>query len=248
VSRDSRRVELAPAYILHHRPFRDTSRILDVLSREHGRMTLFARGVRAPRSLTASLLRPFVPLLVSWSGRGEAAQLTRVEAALDIASAALPAATLMSCFYLNELLMKLTTRHDPNAHIYDIYDATLVALRGGAPLQICLRLFERDLLEATGFGLELGCDARSGAAVRAEAYYHFRPALGLVEASGADGSALRGSSVLALASGVLGSAEAIDDARRLLRVALDEALEGRELTTRTVARAVLRGPRDAGRQ
>ena len=244
MSRDSRRVELAPAYILHHRPFRDTSRILEVISRDHGRMTLFARGVRAPRSVTASLLRPFVPLLMSWSGRGEAAQLTRVEAALDIASAALPAATLMSCFYLNELLLKLTTRHDPNAQLYDIYDSTLVALRAGALLDIRLRLFERDLLEASGFGLELGCDARSGEPVKAGAYYHFRPALGLIEASATDTAALRGSSMLALAAGTLTHTTELEDARRLLRVALDEALEGRELTTRAVARAVLRGGRD----
>lgn len=235
---------MTPAYILHHRPFRDSSRILDVISREHGRMTLFARGVSGPKSTTASLLRPFVPLLLSWSGRGDAAQLTRVEAALDIASAALPAATLMSCFYLNELLLKLTTRHDPNARLYDVYDATLIALRAGEPLETRLRLFERDLLEATGFGLELSCDARSGEAVRADCYYHFRPALGLVEAGGPEGSALSGAAVLALARGSLSGAAELEQARRLLRIALDEALEGRELTTRAVARAVLRPPRN----
>lgn len=240
----ARRVELAPAYILHHRPFRDSSRILDVISRDHGRMTLFARGVSGPKSTIASLLRPFVPLLLSWSGRGDAAQLTRVEAALDIASASLPAATLMSCFYLNELLLKLTTRLDPNAGLYDLYDATLVALRAGAPLEPQLRLFERDLLEASGFGLELASEARSGTPVRAGSYYHFRPALGLVEAGGPEGSALAGASVLALASGQFSCQDELDDARRLLRIALDEALEGRELTTRAVARAVLRGTRD----
>ncbi len=83
MSRAGRRVELTPAYVLHHRPWRDTSRILDVWSREHGRLSLFARGVRGGKSQLASLLQPFQPLLASWSGRGDAAQLTRVEAAAD---------------------------------------------------------------------------------------------------------------------------------------------------------------------
>lgn len=247
MTRESRRVELAQGYVLHHRPFRDTSRILEVLTREHGRMTLFARGVSAPRSATAAFLRPFVPLLLSWSGRGEAAQLTRVEATLDVAAATLPAAALMSCFYLNELLLKLTTRHDPNATLFDLYDNTLVQLRAGAALQQQLRLFERDLLQVSGFGLDLACDARSGECVSAEAYYHFRPALGLVRANGPQESTLCGSSVQALAAGTLPDAASLDDARRLLRVALDEALEGRELATRAVARAVLKGGRDARR-
>ena len=241
MSRETRRVELASAYILHHRPFRDTSRILEVLSRDHGRMTLFARGVRGARSMSASLLQPFVPLLLSWSGRGEAAQLTRVEAAVDLAAAKLPTAALMSCFYLNELLLRLTTRHDPNSRIYDIYAATLAALRTGQPLEPSLRLFERDLLEAAGFGLQLQCEAHGGRAVRAEAFYRFRPALGLIEAGEADAGAIRGASVLALAAGDLHSGEQLDEARRLLRIAIDEALEGRELATRAVARAVLRG-------
>ena len=73
MSRNVRRITLAPAYILHHRPYRDTSRILDVITRDHGRLTLFARGVRGPKAKLASVLQPFQLLLLSWSGRGEAA-------------------------------------------------------------------------------------------------------------------------------------------------------------------------------
>ncbi|TLY55414.1 MAG: DNA repair protein RecO, partial [Gammaproteobacteria bacterium] len=66
------RIDLASGYLLHHRPWRDTSRILEVLTREHGRFTLFARGVRGPGAKLAPVLQPFQPLLLSWSGRGEA--------------------------------------------------------------------------------------------------------------------------------------------------------------------------------
>ena len=79
----TRRVELTPGYVLHHRPWRDSSRILEVLSREHGRLTLFARGVRGAAARLAPVLQPFQPLLLSWSGRGEAPNLTTAERAQE---------------------------------------------------------------------------------------------------------------------------------------------------------------------
>src|ERR1700758_4663881 len=111
MTRNVRRITLAPAYILHHRPYRDTSRILDVITRDHGRLTLFARGVRGPKAKLASILQPFQLLLLSWSGRGEAPQLTGAER--GDAGVPVPTGCIMAAFYLNELLMKLTTRHDP---------------------------------------------------------------------------------------------------------------------------------------
>src|SRR5579863_6230168 len=98
-----RRVLLAPGYILHHWPYRDTSRILEVLTRDHGRLTLFARAVRGPKARLAAVLQPFRLLLLSWSGRGDSAQLTAAECAA--AEPPLPSACLMPSFYLNELLL-----------------------------------------------------------------------------------------------------------------------------------------------
>ena len=129
MTRNLRRIQLAPAYILHHRPYRDTSRIFEVVSRDHGRLSLFARGVRGPKAKLASILQPFQMLLLSWTGRGEAAQLTGAESGQ--AAPAVPAASLMAAFYLNELLMKLTTRHDPLPVLFDTYHETLDSLRNG---------------------------------------------------------------------------------------------------------------------
>src|SRR5579884_4247378 len=103
MTRSARRIQLTPGYILHHRPYRDTSRILEVLTREHGRLSLFARGVRGPKAKLASVLQPFQLLLLSWNGRGDAAQLTGAESAR--AGPTLPPSCLMAAFYLNELLM-----------------------------------------------------------------------------------------------------------------------------------------------
>ena len=101
MSPSERRVALTPGYVLHHRPWRDTSRILEVLTREHGRLTLFARGVRGAKAKLAAELQPFQLLLLSWSGRGEAPQLTGAERAA--AAAALPQACLLAAFYLKRV-------------------------------------------------------------------------------------------------------------------------------------------------
>jgi DNA repair protein RecO (recombination protein O) len=231
MTRNVRRITLAPAYILHHRPYRDTSRILDVITRDHGRLTLFARGVRGPKAKLASVLQPFQLLLLSWSGRGEAAQLTGAE--LADAHRPLPAASLMGSFYLNELLMKLTTRHDPQPSLFDDYHGTVAALREGLRLEPALRVFEKRLLEALGYGLDLqGVDA--------DEYYHFRPAQGLFPTVAEAAGAVAGQSLISLAHEKLQSARELEDARRVLQAALAECLEGRVLNTRAVAKAVVR--------
>jgi DNA repair protein RecO (recombination protein O) len=239
MTRSARRIELALGYLLHHRPWRDTSRILDVLTREHGRLTLFARGVRGPQAKLAPVLQPFQPLFFSFSGRGEAATLTGAERAEGCA--ALPPAALLSGFYLNELLLKLTTRHDPQPQLFDHYHRTLNALRAGAELAPALRLFERDLLEVLGYGLDLAAEAHGGAPIEPEARYEFRPDAGLVAVAAGTQGALPGRSILALAAGELGVPGALEDARRLLTCALGACLEGRTLATREVARAMVRG-------
>jgi len=239
VSRNARRVALTPGYLLHHRPWRDTSRILEVLTREHGRLTLFARGVRGPRAKLAAVLQPFQLLLLSWSGRGEAAQLTGAERAG--AAAALPQECLLAGFYLNELLLKLTTRHDALPELFDHYHDTLERLRGGAALACTLRVFEKRLLEVLGYGLDLATEARTGLPLEPDAYYDFHPGVGLLPARAGAARALCGHSLLSLAHEILQSERELEDARRLLQAALGACLEGRPLATRAVARAMKRG-------
>jgi DNA repair protein RecO (recombination protein O) len=238
VSRSARRVALTPGYLLHHHPWRDTSRILEVFTHEHGRLTLFARGVRGPNAKLAPVLQSFQLLLLSFSGRGEAAQLTGAERAAP--AVALPQACLLAGFYLNELLLKLTTRHDPLPELFEHYHGTLEQLRGGAPLEPCLRVFEKRLLEVLGYGLDLATEARSGLPLEPAAYYDFQPGVGFVPAPGS-ARALCGHSLLCLARESLHGERELEDARRILQAALGACLEGRPLATRQVARAMKRG-------
>ena len=238
--------------MLHHRPWRDSSRILEVLARDHGRITLFARGVRGPKSRSASKSQPFRPLLLSWSGSGDAAGLTQVERSPDAApepAGVLPGAALLPGWYLNELLLALTVRNDPQPAVYDLYHATLASLAAGSSPAASLRRFERGLLEQLGYGIDFATDARSGQPVRKGAYYHFHASLGFVEVA-ADGqaNAVPGASLLAIDAGDLAAERVLDDARSIMRAAIDHVLEGRELRTRAVAQSIARsaGQRSRG--
>ena len=224
------RVSLEHAFILHHREYRDTSRILDVFTARHGRLTLFARGARGPKSKLASLLMPFRPLFLSWTERGDAAQLSGAEPDGE----ALPLAHkhLMPAFYLNELIISLTTRHDPQAQLFDDYARALRRLCVEPQPEPALRVFEKRLLECIGYGLELE--------VAPELHYQFQPSQGLYQVREDVPGAYAGRTLLALREESLDDAQALDVARRLLRQALDHCLEGRELRTRDVARSMAR--------
>ena len=248
MSRSSQRVQLTRAYVLHQRPFRDSSLIVEIFAREYGRMTLFARAARGPRSRFAAL-QPFQALLLSWSGRGEAPQLTAAESADAPGAAAaqpqLPPAQLLSAFYLNELLLTLTTRHDPHPELFDHYGLTLARLCQGSPAATSLRRFEARLLDFIGYGLNLVTEADTGRPVRAEAHYHFRPGVhGVVLAQADAAGAIAGHVLQGLVAQTELTGEAdLRQARALMRAAIDHCLEGRELRTRLVARSLVNYPR-----
>jgi len=241
MSPHARRAQLAPGYILHHYPYRDTSRILEVLTRDAGRISIFARGVRGPKAKLASELQPFRLLLLSWSGKGEAPMLSGAESAPG--QRVIPPACLMSAFYLNELLLKLTHRHDPVPGVFDTYHTALEALKAGAGLEATLRVFEKRLLDLLGYGVELDIDARTGASIEPDAYYYFRPGYGVFPATDDAAGVLRGASLLSLAREEISAPRELEDAKRLLLAAVAHCLEGRELKTREVARSVARESR-----
>ncbi len=238
------RAQLTCGFLLHQRPFRDSSLILELFVRDHGRLSAFAHGARGPRSRFA-VLQPFRPLLLSWSGRGESPTLSAAEDALA-PPPPFPPERILSAFYLNELLLKLTVPHDPQPELYAHYATTLGRLRALEPLDVVLRHFEKHLLDLLGYGNDLRCEA-GGRAVVADAYYHFRPGAGLWPAAERQGEGLvQGRVLLALAADeALADVEGRRQARQVLRAALDHCLDGRELRARTVAHAVARMERSA---
>ena len=235
----SRRVALEAAFLLHHRDWSDTSRILEFVTRGHGRLTLFARGARRPKSPLRPALQLFTPLLISWSGQGDGGQLNGAE--LAEATVSLPPGRLMSGFYLNELLLRLTQHEDAMPEVFDAYAQALQGLRCGASEPAALRRFEKALLECLGYGLDLACEAGSGEPLTAEQYYHFRAGYGFVAAAGtAREGAFSGADLLALGADRFDAPATLRAARLLLRESLAHCLEGRGLKSRDVMLALRR--------
>jgi DNA repair protein RecO (recombination protein O) len=227
------------AFILHRQPYRDTSQIVEVFSREHGRVGTVARGSRRPKSRLRSVLQPFAELLVSWSGRGDLKTLTDAEPAAP--QMTLSGDGLFSGFYMNELLIRLLQRHDPHNQLYEHYRQTLASLALGRPVAWSLRLFESALLEDLGYGLNLACEVRAGELLDPGALYDYRLGEGpvLARTGQEHGLLVHGSALQALSSaGDAPGEEAQREVKKLLRAALDELLGDRPLKTRQVVGAM----------
>jgi len=152
MSRRVLRVLDAPGYVLHATPWRETSLIVQAFSRDHGWISLVAKGAKRPHSVLRPALSVFQPLLLSWTGSGEIKTLTRADCA---GVHALPGAALMSCWYMNELLFRLLTHEDPHPGLFDAYVIALQRLAAGQSAVGALRRFEWILLKETGYGLDV---------------------------------------------------------------------------------------------
>ncbi|NNL94868.1 MAG: DNA repair protein RecO [Xanthomonadales bacterium] len=177
------RILQQPSYVLHVRAFRETSLLLEMLSRDHGRIALVARGARRPKSRLRGILQPFRPLLSSWTARSELGTLTVAEQVA--APPALAGESLYCGLYLNELLIRLLHRNDPHADVFERYRSTLAELSSGVSPQPVLRLFEKHLLESVGYGLILDHESGTGLAIHPDARYDYRPGEGPVRLASA---------------------------------------------------------------
>jgi DNA repair protein RecO (recombination protein O) len=188
------------AYVLHSYPYRETSLILQVWTEKHGRMGLVAKGARRPKSASRAVLIPFQPLSIDWFGRGELRTLKMAEPLVP--ATPLAGQSLLSAFYLNELLLKLTTRDDPHEGLFAAYDTAITEMRaisrdvntgerpqapenrGLSPMEPILRRFELRLLQELGYALELAREAGHGPAIAAEREYFYVVERGAVAAPG----------------------------------------------------------------
>ena len=242
------KVDLQPAFVLHQRPYRESSLLLEVFGIGAGRVGLIAKGARRPRSPLRAQLTPFRPLLLSWRGRGDLGLVVAAEP--DGAALVVPPAALASGLYLNELLVRLLHRHDPHPELFLVYRRTLMALAtSDCPLEQALRIFEKRLLDAVGYGLMLDRSAESGEPVVPEAHYRYITDRGPVEARGREtgaGVQIRGSTLLALASEGPMDPVALKEAKQLMRTAINLHLEGRPLMSRTLHAKKRASPEAAG--
>ena len=226
------RIKLQPAYVLHQRPYRDTSALIEAFTADYGCVTLVAKGVRAAKSRLAGVLQPFQPLLISWSGRTELVTLTGCEA--DGVRLPISGRLAMSGFYMNELLLRLLHRHDPHPALFQGYFTTLADMAQGGREERALRLFELRLLKEIGYAMTLNQLAGSGEPVVADKIYSYHIERGLTHYDAAEpgGIQLPGCSLLSLHNESLHDAQSLRDSKRLMRAVLARYLGNKPLQSR----------------
>ncbi len=245
-------------YVLHSYPYRETSLLLQVWTEKHGRFAAVAKGARRPKSATRGVLVAFQPLSLAWFGRGEVKTLKAAEPA----GPALPlaGASLLSAFYLNELLLKLIHRDDPHERLWGAYDEAIEQLRSrsrraaGVPgllaaepgvgdaraIEPVLRRFELAMLRELGFAVELGRDVEGGAAIDPGRDYWYVLERGPIPVTGtaerADAVKLSGLTLVHLERGQFDDARTAGEAKSLMRMLIHHCLAGQELSTRAIVR------------
>ncbi|MGB0132910.1 DNA repair protein RecO [Dokdonella sp.] len=166
------RVDAQPGFVLHARAYRETSLLLECLTPEFGRVGLVARGVRREKSrIPRGLLQPLQALCLSWLGNGELFTMTHAEATAP--PIPIVGERLYSGMYLNELVLRLCARSDPQPELFEHYCTCLHRLAHGEPEGWTLRRFERDLMIALGYGLVLDRDIDDGSALEGNRQYSY---------------------------------------------------------------------------
>lgn len=230
------KVDGQPAYVLHSYPFRETSLIVEVFSRDFGRVALLARGARRPRSAIRGLLMAFQPLELGWSGKGEVLNLMKAE--WQGGQPLLAGEALFCGYYLNELLIHLLPREDAHKDLFGHYGRILAKLavdRSGKDREADLRCFEKALLQELGYGLMLDRDS-AGSPIQPDHHYTYRIEQGPVALEHEAGAAqvVMGKTLLDLDQEDFSDARSRQESKALMRTLLAYYLAGKELETRKI--------------
>ncbi|MDD2658095.1 MAG: DNA repair protein RecO [Methylococcales bacterium] len=228
-----RAVYLQPAFILQQQKYRETSLIIDALTLDFGRVSLMAKGVRKAKSKTAGLLQPFVPLTLSYFGKSELKTLTDVEITQPFIQ--LQGLALYCGFYVNELVSFFLHRYDPHPDVFACYRKCLSGLSDSSKIEASLRIFELDLMDAVGYGLQLEYDFHNEKPVDPSTNYHFNVEQGPVEAP--DGQ-FSGRTLQALKARECSDPRVLNEAKKLMRSVISAYLRGKPLKSRAVIKKI----------
>ena len=225
---------LATAFVLHQRPYRENSLLLDVLTEQYGRIKLVAKGVKKYKRSHIADFQLYQPLLLSWFGRGELQTLSSSEVAEP--RYILQAEAALCGLYLNELLIKLLPLHDAEAALFKAYQVALLRLQdveNNNDSQIALRLFEKTLLTELGYGLTIEHDSETGQAIKAEQQYYYQADEGLKCWQGEPQQAIiSGRSLLHLSTEQGFDPQSLVEIKQLMRTVIHFYLGGKPLKSR----------------
>ena len=224
------RVDQQPVFVLHTYPFKETSLVVELFSRDFGRIAAVAKGARRPRSAMRGMLQSFQPLAATWSGKAELRNLHSLEWGDGLL--VLGGEALMCGFYLNELLLRLLPREDGHEELFHDYSQTLHVLSAGSDAPAMLRNFELRLLQQLGYALPLVEDIH-GAAIEPQADYRsLTERSAEPEGEGNIGVQLLGKTLLDMAREDYADPVTQQQSKQLMRVLLAHYLGDKPLYTR----------------
>lgn len=228
-------VQLQPAFILQHKNYRETSLIMDVLTRDFGIVSILAKGVRKKKSKTAGILLAFTALKLSYMGKNELKILIHVE--LDSFINKLQSVSLYCGFYINELISCLLHKNDPHPEVFDEYKYRLILLADSKKIEENLRFFELNLIQYIGYGIQLTVDAYSDTPVHPLKKYCFSGEAGIIES---DKGYIYGETLYTLEARNSLNKQALYEAKQLMRQVIDFQLEGKKLKSRVVLAKIIK--------
>ena len=232
-------IEGEPAYLIHQRPYSETSQIINLFSRHYGRVDAIAKGSKRPKSKFKSFLQPFSPILVSWSGRSQLKTLRSV----DISSGKQSNVSrkhLMSAFYLNELILSFLTTADPYPDLFDAYSLAINNLSNADSSEIILREFEIQLLTEIGYAINFQTEAMSSKKIEPNLSYRFIAEEGFVSSvtSSARDTLIKGSVIQSIDQKDFSQPQTMRAAKRIIRESVKYHLSGKELNTKKVVKSL----------
>ena len=230
------KVERQPAFVLHTRPYRETSLVVEAITRDYGRMALVAKGVRRPRSAMRGVLMGFQPLEMTWSGKGEVVTLHNAE--WQGGQPLLQGRALLCGYYINELLINLLPREDAHEQLFEHYSTTLQALSSSethdaAFFSAVLRRFEKQLLGELGYGLMLVHDT-NGQPIISDCRYLYEMESGprVIADSSASAGTISGQTLLDMDAESFDNPITLVESKQLMRSLMAFYLNGRQLHSR----------------
>ena len=230
------RVSLEPAFVLHTRAFKETSLLIDLFTKNLGRINVVAKGAKKPKSPLRSVLTPTSLFAISFSGKNELKNLNACEL-LNHYSLSMPV-SFNSIVYVNELLIKATEKEDPHEKIFNQYQLLCEGLSGTtdkAEIEVLLRSFELVLLQELGYGIDLSFESINGNKIKPKDKYMFDPSLGFTKLqtdSIKSNGVFLGKDIINFSSGDLTEKDSRLASKKIMRLALDYHLGNKSLNIR----------------
>jgi DNA repair protein RecO (recombination protein O) len=232
------RIHQEDSFVLRTTPFSESSLIVDVFTRNYGRINLLAKGARRIKSRFRGTIRSFQLLQASWSGKGNVPTLTGLTSNAQYVE--IGGERLYCSFYMNELIMRLLQARDPHPDLFDAYYIALERLAEPSNEFHSLRVFEKILLQEIGYALVLDTEADRKTPLSRNKFYLYDFNAGPLPANKEDTGAVTGETLFAIAQEKFLSNQVKSESRKLLGRAVANYLDGKALHCRDIYSQTIR--------